>query len=247
EYAAKQVAGQKEDFIRLGVFGDWDKPYLTMDFKFEADIIRALGKIIDNGHLVKGFKPVYWSVVGGSALAEAEVEYQDKESTAIDARYDVVDRASVFGKFDAADNGQNLSIVIWTTTAWTLPSSQAVSLNPDLDYSLVKVDLGLGEELVVLAQALVDDAMERYGAENFEVVGSAKGSDLEGELLVHPFYRDKQLPVLVGDHVTTDAGTGAVHTAPDHGVDDFNVGNKYGLKTLNYVDDNGVYRDIVPM
>ncbi|MCH2158904.1 MAG: isoleucine--tRNA ligase [Oleiphilaceae bacterium] len=247
EYAAKQVAGQKEDFIRLGVFGDWDKPYLTMDFKFEADIIRALGKIIDNGHLVKGFKPVYWSVVGGSALAEAEVEYQDKESTAIDARYDVVDRASVFGKFGAADNGQNLSIVIWTTTAWTLPSSQAVSLNPDLDYSLVKVDLGLGEELVVLAQALVDDAMERYGAENFEVVGSAKGSDLEGELLIHPFYRDKQLPVLVGDHVTTDAGTGAVHTAPDHGVDDFNVGNKYGLKTLNYVDDNGVYRDIVPM
>ena len=251
EYAAKQVAGQKEDFIRLGVFGDWENPYLTMDFKFEADIIRALGNIIENGHLVKGFKPVYWSVVGGSALAEAEVEYQDKQSTAIDARYDVVDRATVFDKFGVADDvknsNQNLAIVIWTTTAWTLPSSQAVSLNPDLDYSLVRADLGLGQELLILAQALVDSAMERYGVESFEVLGTATGAELEGQLLMHPFYRDKQLPVLVGDHVTTDAGTGAVHTAPDHGVDDFNVGNKYGLKTLNYVDDNGVFRDNVPM
>ncbi len=247
EYAAKQVAGQKEDFIRLGVFGDWDNPYLTMDFKFEADIIRALGKIIENGHLVKGFKPVYWSVVGGSALAEAEVEYQDKQSTAIDARYDVVDRAAVLEKFGVEDNQQNLAVVIWTTTAWTLPSSQAVSLNPELDYALVQVDLGLGQERIILAQALVDSAMERYGAENFEVLGTAKGLELEGQLLLHPFYREKQLPVLVGDHVTTDAGTGAVHTAPDHGVDDFNVGNKYGLKTLNYVDDHGVFRDNVPM
>ena len=250
EYAAKQVAGQKEDFIRLGVFGDWENPYLTMDFKFEADIIRALGKIIENGHLVKGFKPVYWSVVGGSALAEAEVEYQDKQSTAIDARYDVVDRAAVFEKFGieaSVASDQNLAVVIWTTTAWTLPSSQAVSLNPDLDYSLVQADLGLGQELLVLAQALVDSAMERYGVESFEVLGTAKGAELEGQLLAHPFYREKQLPILIGEHVTTDAGTGAVHTAPDHGVDDFNVGNKYGLKTLNYVDDNGVFRDNVPM
>ena len=128
EYAAKQVVGQKEDFIRLGVFGDWANPYLTMDFKFEADIIRALGKIIENGHLVKGFKPVYWSVVGGSALAEAEVEYQDKQSTAIDVRYDLVDSAGVLEKFGVAsvDSEQNLSVVIWTTTPWTLPSSQAV-------------------------------------------------------------------------------------------------------------------------
>lgn len=196
EYAAKQVAGQKEDFIRLGVFGDWDNPYLTMDFKFEADIIRALGKIIENGHLVKGFKPVYWSVVGGSALAEAEVEYQDKQSTAIDARYDVVDRAAVLEKFGVEDNQQNLAVVIWTTTAWTLPSSQAVSLNPELDYALVQVDMGLGQERVILAQALVDSAMERYGIESFEVLGTTKGSELEGQLLLHPFYREKQLPVL---------------------------------------------------
>lgn len=247
EYAAKQVAGQKEDFIRLGVFGDWDKPYLTMDYKFEADIVRALGRIHDNGHLQKGFKPVYWSVVGGSALAEAEVEYQDKQSTAIDARYDVVDRAAVYAAFGVQDQGLNTAIVIWTTTPWTLPSSQAVSLNAELDYSLVKVDFNQGEELLIIGTALVDATMERYGIESFECLAECRGAALEGQKLVHPFYRDLELPVLLGDHVTTDAGTGAVHTAPDHGVDDFNVGKKYGLSTLNYVDDNGVFRDNVPL
>lgn len=247
DYAAKQVEGQKEDFIRLGVLGDWDKPYLTMDFKFEADIVRALGRIHENGHLQKGFKPVYWSVVGGSALAEAEVEYQDKQSTAIDVRYDVVDRDAVLGAFGAADNGQPLSVVIWTTTPWTLPASQAVSLNGSLDYALVKVSGGQGEELLIMASALVDDNMERYGIEQSEVLAHCAGASLEGQKLLHPFYRDRQLPVLLGDHVTTDAGTGAVHTAPDHGVDDFNVGKKYGLTTLNYVDDHGVYRDTVPL
>ena len=247
DYAAKQVEGQKEDFIRLGVLGDWDKPYLTMDFKFEADIVRALGRIHENGHLQKGFKPVYWSVVGGSALAEAEVEYQDKQSTAIDVRYDAVDRDAVLGAFGAADNGQPLSVVIWTTTPWTLPSSQAVSLNGSLDYALVKVSGDQGEELLVMASALVDDNMERYGIEQSEVLAHCVGASLEGQKLLHPFYRDRQLPILLGDHVTTDAGTGAVHTAPDHGVDDFNVGKKYGLTTLNYVDDHGVYRDTVPL
>lgn len=247
DYAAKQVAGQKDDFIRLGVFGDWEKPYLTMDFKFEADIVRALGRIHENGHLQKGFKPVYWSVVGGSALAEAEVEYQDKESTAIDARYDVVDRAALFSAFGADESDAKLSIVIWTTTPWTLPSSQAVSLNGELEYALVKVSALQGEELMIMASALVDDNMERYGVEEFEVVATCTGSALEGQKLLHPFYRDRELPVLLGTHVTTDAGTGAVHTAPDHGVDDFNVGKKYGLGTLNYVDDNGVYRDNVPV
>jgi len=247
DYAAKQVAGQKTDFIRLGVLGDWENPYLTMDFKFEADIVRSLGKIIENGHLQKGFKPVYWSVVGGSALAEAEVEYQDKQSTAIDVRYDVVDRAAVFGAFNVDVSDDNLAVVIWTTTPWTLPSSQAVSLNAELEYSLVRVMTDAGSELIVLASALVDDCMERFGFESSEVVGRCDGAALEGQKLLHPFYRDKELPVLLGDHVTTDAGTGAVHTAPDHGVDDFNVGRKYGLGTLNYVDDNGVFRDSVPM
>lgn len=247
DYAAKQVEGQKQDFIRLGVLGDWDKPYLTMDFKFEADIVRALGKIIKNGHLHKGFKPVYWSVVGGSALAEAEVEYQDKQSTAIDVRYDVVDRDAVFSSFGMAPSDENLAVVIWTTTPWTLPSSQAVSLNAELEYSLVRVTHDSGTELVILASALVEDAMQRYGFESYEVLAHTAGQALEGQKLLHPFYRDRELPVLLGDHVTTDAGTGAVHTAPDHGVDDFNVGKKYGLGTLNYVDDSGVYRDIVPL
>ena len=245
EYAAKQVAGQKQDFIRLGVFGDWDNPYLTMDFKFEADIIRSLGKIIENGHLQKGFKPVYWSVVGGSALAEAEVEYQDKQSTAIDVRFDVADSAAVLAAFGAENQTGSASIVIWTTTPWTLPSNQAVSLNAELDYSLLKCDLGQGPELLIMAEALVDENVERYGLEGHEVVGRCLGSALEGQKLIHPFYRDKQVPVLLGDHVTTDAGTGAVHTAPDHGVDDFNVGRKYGLGTLNYVDDGGVFRSDV--
>lgn len=245
EYATKQVAGQKTDFIRLGVQGDWDKPYLTMDFKFEAEIIRSLGKVIENGHLQKGFKPVYWSVVGGSALAEAEVEYQDKQSTAIDVRFDVVDTEAVLSAFGVVRASDPVSVVIWTTTAWTLPANQAVSLNAELYYSLVKCDLGQGAESLIMAEALVDANVERYGLENHEVLGRCQGSALENQTLVHPFYREMKVPVILGDHVTVDAGTGAVHTAPDHGVEDFYVGKKYGIGTLNYVDDSGVYRDSV--
>lgn len=245
EYAAKQVAGQKKDFIRLGVLGDWNKPYLTMDFKFEADIIRALGKIIENGHLQKGFKPVYWSVVGGSALAEAEVEYQEKQSTAIDVRFDIDDKSVVANAFGVESIETNCSIVIWTTTPWTIPSNQAVSLNANLEYALVQCDAGAGSELLIMADALVDENMQRYGVESFEVLGRCEGRALEKSLLIHPVYRDKKVPVILGEHVTTDAGTGAVHTAPDHGVDDFNVGKKYGLETLNYVDDSGVFRSDV--
>ncbi len=247
DYAAKQVAGQKADFIRLGVFGDWDKPYLTMDFKFEADIIRALGKIIDNGHLQKGFKPVYWSVVGGSALAEAEVEYQDKESTAVDVRFDVVDSTAVAQAFGVDESSLNTAIVIWTTTPWTLPSNQGVALNRSLEYALVECESEQGKERLVMADALVDDNMQRYGIENYTVLARCKGEALEGQYLTHPFYREKKVPVILGEHVTLDAGTGAVHTAPDHGVDDFNVGKEYGLSTLNYVDDHGVFRSDVPL
>ncbi|ARU54914.1 isoleucyl-tRNA synthetase [Oleiphilus messinensis] len=244
EYAMKQVEGQKQDFIRLGVLGAWDKPYLTMDFKIEADIIRALGKIAENGHLHKGFKPVYWSVVGGSALAEAEVEYHEKESTAIDVRFAPVDQDAFSRAFsvEPVTGSGNTSIVIWTTTPWTLPSNQAVSLNADLEYALVECDTGLGMERILMATALVDANMERYGVEQFQVVGRCLGQDLEGLLLQHPFYDDRQVPVILGDHVTTDAGTGAVHTAPDHGVDDFNVGQRYGLGTLDLVDNNGVFK-----
>lgn len=237
EYAAKQVDGQKADFVRLGVLGDWDKPYLTMDFKFEADIIRSLGKIVDNGHLHKGFKPVYWSVVGGSALAEAEVEYQDKTSFSIDVKFAFVDQATVASKIEELSGTGEISLVIWTTTPWTLPANQAVSANAEVDYVLVQV----GDSRLLVAETLVANVLGRAQAGEHKIVGRVKGAALEGSLLQHPFY-NRQVPILLGDHVTTDAGTGFVHTAPDHGADDFNVGVKYGIGTLNYIDDNGYYR-----
>jgi len=244
EYATKQVNWQKKDFVRLGVLGEWDNPYLTMDYGFEADIIRSLGRIADNGHLHKGFKPVYWSVVGGSALAEAEVEYQDKISYSIDVKYPVIDESALAAAMtDLSGEGQ-VSVVIWTTTPWTLPSSQAVSIHAELDYVLVQVSGEAGAERLLLAEALYEGVMERAGIEEFSIVGRCQGQALENLKLSHPFYA-RELPVILGDHVTTEAGTGCVHTAPDHGVDDFNVGRKYGIETLNYVDDNGIYVDAV--
>jgi len=242
DYAAKQVEIQKQGFVRLGVLGDWDNPYLTMNFQTEADIVRALGKIAANGHLVKGYKPVYWSVVGASALAEAEVEYQDKQSFAIDVRFAVCDRDAVFEKFAVANSDESLSVVIWTTTPWTLPSNQAVTLHAELDYALVRCDAGQGAELMVLAKDMVEGIMQRYGCEEYAILGTAKGAELEQQLLQHPFV-ERQVPLILGEHVTTEAGTGAVHTAPDHGVDDFNVGRANGLGTLNLVDENGLFID----
>ncbi|WP_188150217.1 isoleucine--tRNA ligase [Teredinibacter waterburyi] len=240
DYAARQVDGQKKDFIRLGVLGEWDNPYLTMDFKTEADIVRALGKIVDNGHLHRGFKPVYWSVVGGSALAEAEVEYQDKTSFSIDVKFPVVDSQD-FSKRVAVLGGEGqVSVVIWTTTPWTLPSNQAVSLHAELDYIVVQA----GAERLVIAEALLESVSQRAGLGEVTIVGRCKGVDLEQLQLQHPFYA-RQVPVILGDHVTTEAGTGCVHTAPDHGADDFVVGAKYGIGTLNYVDENGIYRSDV--
>ena len=242
DYAARQVENQKQGFIRLGVLGDWDNPYLTMNFSTEADIVRSLGKIIANGHLVKGYKPVYWSVVGASALAEAEVEYQDKVSFAIDVRFAVVDPAPFLQAFNVDPTTDKVSVVIWTTTPWTLPSNQAVCLHAELDYALVQCDLGTGKELILLAADLVEPAMSRYQCTDFEILGKTKGAALENMSLKHPFVA-RHVPVILGEHVTTEAGTGAVHTAPDHGVDDFNVGRSYGLATLNLVDENGVFTD----
>jgi isoleucyl-tRNA synthetase len=240
EYASKQVENQKKDFVRLGVFGDWDNPYLTMNYQFEADIVRALGKIIENGHLVKGFKPVYWSVVGGSALAEAEVEYQEKTSFSIDVRFPLTEQSSLTKLIPNLEGSGNIAVVIWTTTPWTLPSNQAVCLNADLDYVVVQA----GDERLIVAEALHESVMARAGIEKFSIVGRCRGKDLEFLKLQHPFYQ-RTVPVILGEHVTTEAGTGCVHTAPDHGMDDFLVGQKYGLGTLNYVDGNGVYADEV--
>lgn len=233
KYAGKQVKGQRKDFQRLGVVGDWDKPYLTMDYAVEADIVRSLGRIIDNGHLHRGFKPVHWCVDCGSALAEAEVEYEDKVSPAIDVRFSAVDSAAV-GALFKVNSDLPISTVIWTTTPWTLPANQAIALNPDLNYVLVKV----GEELLLLAAALADTALERYGFEGGEVLAEVQGQVLEGVLFQHPFY-DRQVPVVLGDHVTTEAGTGAVHTAPGHGQDDYVVGSRYDLPVDNPVGSDG--------
>ena len=243
EYAAKQVEIQKAGFIRLGVLGDWDNPYLTMDFDTEADIVRSIGKIASNGHLVKGYKPVYWSVVGASALAEAEVEYQDKQSFAIDVRFPVVNRDDFLAAFQGEGLSlpdQSVSLVIWTTTPWTLPSNQAVSLNGEFEYALVQCEIGEGSEILVVAEIMVAGIMARYGCADFKILGKAAGASLENMLLQHPFL-ERQVPLILGEHVTADAGTGAVHTAPDHGVDDFNVGREYGLGTLNLVDENGIF------
>ena len=247
EYAAKQVDGQREDFIRLGIQGDWFNPYLTMNFETEADIIRSLGKIAENGHLVKGYKPVYWSVVGASALAEAEVEYQDKTSTQIDVRYAAVDPEAVLKAFDRDEDGEGeIAAVIWTTTPWTLPSSQAVTVGADLGYALVQCEINGEPARLVLGEELLESAMERYGCESHKILGRTVGAKLENLNVRHPFYA-KELPIILGDHVTTDAGTGCVHTAPDHGVDDFNVGKKYNIGTLNYLDDHGVFRPQVEL
>uniref|UniRef100_UPI0035681FA1 class I tRNA ligase family protein n=1 Tax=Marinobacter sediminum TaxID=256323 RepID=UPI0035681FA1 len=240
DYAAKQIEGQKADFIRLGVMGEWDKPYLTMDPKVEAGIVRALGKIVAKGHLVRGYKPVYWSVVGQSALAEAEVEYQDKTSTQIDVRFTAVDQGKALAPFGTDSGEGDVSVVIWTTTPWTIPANQAVSLNAELQYALVQADLGQGQERLVLSADMVEGVMSRWEVGQYEVLGTCTGSELEHLALQHPFY-DKQVPVILGDHVSTEAGTGAVHTAPDHGMEDFEVGKAYNIGTINLVQADGTY------
>ncbi|MGZ4953676.1 MAG: isoleucine--tRNA ligase [Methylobacter sp.] len=243
EYAGKQVNIQKEAFIRLGILGDWEHPYLTMDFAFEADIVRSLGKISQNGHIAKGAKPVHWCTDCGSALAEAEVEYEDKHSPAIDVRFQVVDEAGFLSRCHHVpehDGVGPLSIVIWTTTPWTLPANQGVALNPDLEYAVVQCEKDGNKERLVIAEALLKDAMLRYDIENYHVIAYCKGAALEHQLLQHPFY-DRQVPIILGDHVTTEAGTGAVHTAPGHGQDDYVVGLKYGLPIDNPVGNDGVF------
>jgi isoleucyl-tRNA synthetase len=246
-YAAAQVDIQRKEFIRLGVLGEWDNPYLTMDFKFEADIVRALGRICANGHLTKGAKPVHWCTDCGSALAEAEVEYENKHSPAIDVKFRVLDEADLIGRChsvpDHAGSGP-ISVVIWTTTPWTLPANQAVALGPDVEYAVVECPDQ--NERLVLADALMKDVMLRAGIENYRVVAYCKGSALEGLKLRHPFY-DRLVPIILGDHVTLDAGTGAVHTAPGHGQEDYVVGQAYGLPVDNPVGDDGKFLPNTPI
>ncbi|MEO6967057.1 MAG: isoleucine--tRNA ligase [Rhodanobacteraceae bacterium] len=318
DYANAQIDLQRRDFKRLGVLGDWEHPYRTMDLKYEADILRALARVYANGHVLRGFKPVHWCFDCGSALAEAEIEYADKQSPAIDVAYDALDPEALAAKFGVSiDTDTIVSVPIWTTTPWTLPASLAVTLGPDLDYALVEGPPREGKRvLLVLAEALADKALVRYGIEEMKVLGRAKGVELEsfsplpageggrrpgegqdpsqisihgadssrhpasssvaardaiqgiasapqhrpslqplsrGERgLKHPFY-DRKIPIILGDHVSAEEGTGAVHTAPGHGVEDFVVGQKYGLVdntqafVLNPVGGNGVYLPGTPI
>jgi isoleucyl-tRNA synthetase len=238
EYAKEQIARQKKDFIRLGVLGDWENPYLTMDFKTEADIVRTLGTIYSNGYLFKGEKPVHWCIECGSALAEAEVEYEDKNSPAIDVGFRVLDQDKLAAAFGlTAEQVAGAMAVIWTTTPWTLPANQAVAVSAALTYQLIDTPKGK----LILVKELAESALQRYGFADAKVLAETTGDKLEMLQLQHPFY-GRSVPVICGDHVTTDAGTGLVHTAPAHGLEDFQVGQQYGLPIDNPVADDGRYK-----
>ncbi|UXA52466.1 isoleucine--tRNA ligase [Xanthomonas prunicola] len=254
EYATEQIDLQRRDFKRLGVVGDWDNPYKTLDFRFEANEIRALAKVVDNGHLTRGVKPVHWCFDCGSALAEAEIEYADKVSPTVDIAYPARDPGAVAAAFGATlPGGVAVAVPIWTTTPWTLPASLAVSLGAELDYVLVEGPADRGQpRWLVVAEALAGKALSRYGVDTVVVHGHAKGAALEQMLLNHPFYTEREIPLLLGDHVSAEDGTGAVHTAPGHGQEDYQVSKQYGLlerygaAQINPVDGRGVYLPSTP-
>lgn len=242
EYAAEQIERQKKDFIRLGVLGDWDNPYLTMNHQTEADIIRALGKIHERRHLYLGRKPVNWCLDCQSALAEAEVEHEDKTSSAIDVGFEVMSvdfLSKAFG--ESLPNNEKSYAVIWTTTPWTLPANQAVSVHPDFDYVLVRTSRGL----LILAADLKEACLDRYDFDG-ETLATCKGTALDGLPLHHPF-DERGVKIICGDHVTLEAGTGLVHTAPAHGLDDYFVGQKYGLPNDSPVGDDGKFLASTPL
>lgn len=244
EFAENFIKIQQDEFKRLGMQADWDNRYATMAYDFEADIVRSLAKVIKNGHLQKGYKPVYWCLDCGSALAEAEVEYADKTSPAIDVHFHPVDEAAFLALFDNVEQSVGkISIPIWTTTPWTLPANQAVALNPELDYVLVEVN---AVERLLIAESLLESVMKRFGGDNYRIVARAQGKKFVGLLLQHPFY-DRHVPVVLGEHVTVDSGTGAVHTAPAHGQDDYVVGKQYNLPVDNPVGDDGCFIASTPL
>ena len=267
-YAKEQIERQKKDFIRLGVLGEWDNPYLTMDYKTEADIIRALGKIFERGYLYQGHKPVNWCLDCQSALAEAEVEYEDKTSPAIDVGFEVKDKEALGRAFGVSLPGDaKVYAVIWTTTPWTLPANQAVSVHPEMKYALVKTEksyLILSAELdtsPLYVRSSPPDGkphkpesqippkyaalLQKYGLENQGEVRCCNGSALENLPLQHPFH-ERIVPIICGEHVTLEAGTGLVHTAPAHGLDDYFIGQKYDLPTDNPVGDDGKFISSTP-
>ncbi|HTX06386.1 MAG TPA: isoleucine--tRNA ligase [Steroidobacteraceae bacterium] len=248
-FAEEQVNLQRADFKRLGVLGDWDRPYLTMAPRYEAQQLRAFGRIIENGHLYKGVKPVHWCLDCRSALAEAEVEYEEKTSPAVDVAFQVTDLRDLERRMGLA-GGQladaPADIVIWTTTPWTLPANQAVALRDEFRYALVEGERDGERRRLILAADLLEPCLKRFGLTRRAVLAHAPGRDLEGLTLEHPF-QDRQVPVILAEHVTLDAGTGAVHTAPGHGHEDFMVGQRYGLPVVNPVGNDGRFLPDTPL
>ena len=234
-YALKYVGIQREGFKRLGVVGDWDHPYLTMDKGFEADEIRIFGRMYRNGHIYKGLKPVYWCPKDETALAEAEIEYQDDPCTTVYVRFPMKDDLGKLSHLDLS----RLSFVIWTTTIWTLPGNLAIALNPVEEYAVVRVPDG---EMFIMAQALCDKVMHIGGFDEYEIVETHPGLFFENMLARHPFL-DKTSRLLLADYVTMDSGTGCVHTAPGFGADDYQTCMRYGMEMVVPVDDQGRHTD----
>ena len=238
EYALTQIESQKKDFIRLGVLGEWDNPYKSLDSSFEANAVRALGRIYEAGHIEKGEKPVHWCQDCGSALAEAEVEYQDKTSKSIDVAFKANEQSlKKLNEVFATNIVDGISFVIWTTTPWTIPSNVAVCINPELDYALIKLD---GKHLVI-AEAMIELCMERWGTTS-ELVSKTLGKNLVDISMIHPFI-ERNSELLHGDHVTTEAGTGCVHTAPAHGLDDYFICKKHGIETFKALNSKGFFKE----
>ena len=242
QYASSQIDLQKKDFQRLGIIGDWDNPYVTMDYSFEANIIRALGKIISKGHLKRGDKPVHWCVDCKSSLAEAEVEYQDKISTSIDFLFPIAEEF-VEQIFSLTSKNKNF-VASWTTTPWTLPGNLALTVNESFTYQLVEIEHKNQKINLIIAKDLVKETMERIDRAKFKILGTCQGNDLVGFKANHP-YLDRDSLIISGNHVTTDAGTGIVHTAPGHGLEDYAVCKENGIEVLSPVNGNGTYKDDV--
>jgi isoleucyl-tRNA synthetase len=234
EYAISQVEKQKEQFKRLGIIGDWDNPYLTLQPEFEAKQIEIFGEMAEKGYIYKGLKPVYWCPSCETALAEAEIEYADKTSNSIYVKFRVKDDKGLFRNLGVDLN--NVYYVIWTTTTWTLPANLAITLGPDFEYVLAK----FGNEVYIVAKELLENVKKAANLEGEEILATFKGSDLEGQVAWHPLF-DRPSVIINGEHVTLDAGTGCVHTAPGHGQEDFDIGRKYGLEVLNPVDSRGYF------
>ena len=242
EYALRQVEEQKEDFIRLGVPGEWDNPYLTLDKRYEAEQIRAFAEIYANNHVTYGHKPVHWCLDCQSALAEAEVEYMDKVSTSVDVLFKIVDPSDFIKRANTKkiDDRTDLYIPIWTTTPWTLPSNEAVAMGGEISYGIYGLRIDERDILVIIANDLKQSIENRWRVENLEMLEEITAENFSGLQLQHPF-DERSVPVLLGDHVTTENGTGSVHTAPAHGHEDFQLGKENDLDLNCYVNSYGVF------